>query len=95
MSSEHEGPFETAIHLYRVRPDGSDEQQLTDAPGTTVADAYPRWLPDGSGIIFSRCTGGSVCEMRLINPDGSNDRLLVPAFGNQVIHVMWQPPVDL
>jgi TolB protein len=95
MSSEHEGPFETAIHLYRVRPDGSDEEQLTDAPGTTVADAYPRWLPDGSGIIFSRCTGGSVCETRLINPDGSDDRLLVPAFGNQVIHLMWQPPVDL
>jgi Tol biopolymer transport system component len=92
QGDEHEGPFERAIHLYRVRADGSDRQQLTDAPGANVADAYPRWLPDGSAILFSRCIGGWTCQTRLIDPDGSNDRLLVPAFGQQVIHPIWQPP---
>jgi hypothetical protein len=81
-------PFETAIHLHRMRPDGSQMEKL---PGATVADLYPRWLPAGSGIIFGRCTGRATCEPRITDPNGSN-RLLVPAFGNQVLQVMWQPP---
>jgi Tol biopolymer transport system component/lysophospholipase L1-like esterase len=55
--------------LYRVRPDGTDLQQLT-APGGTITDLYPRYLPDGTSIIFSRCLSLWVCETHQIGADG-------------------------
>jgi Tol biopolymer transport system component len=81
------------IDLYRVRPDGSDLTQLTDPGDDGTFDAYPRWLPDGSGIIFSRCTtGGLVCDTRTIAADGSSDVLLVPGLGRGEVHAVMQPP---
>jgi hypothetical protein len=91
MDVEHAPPFGRQVHLYRIRADGTGLDQLTDMPGPVIADVFPRWLPDGSAILFSRCDGGFACEPRLINPDGSNDRLLVSAFGSQVHHLMLQP----
>jgi Tol biopolymer transport system component len=91
MDVEHAPPFSGQVHLYRIRPDGTDLARLTDMPGPTTGDVYPRWLPDGSAILFSRCDGAFVCETRLISPDGSDDRLLVPYFGKQVVQVMLQP----
>jgi hypothetical protein len=90
MDVEHAPPF-GQVHLYRIRADGTDLDQLTDAPGTVTGDVFPRWLPDASALLFSRCDGGFACETRLISPDGSDDRLLVPEFGSQVHHVMLQP----
>jgi Tol biopolymer transport system component len=90
MDVEHAPPF-GQVHLYRIRADGTDLQQLTDMPGSDTGDVFPRWLPDGRGILFSRCDGGFACEPRVINPDGSDDRLLVSQFGSQVHHLMLQP----
>jgi Tol biopolymer transport system component len=90
MDVEHAPPF-GQVHLYRIRADGTDLARLFDVPGSASEDVYPRWLPDGSAILFSRCNDGFACETRLISPDGSDDRPLVPAFGSQVIHVMLQP----
>jgi Tol biopolymer transport system component len=90
MDVEHAPPF-GQVHLYRIRADGTDLQQLTDMPGSVTGDVFPRWLPDSSAILFSRCDGGFDCETRLISPDGSGDRLLVSQFGRQVHHVMLQP----
>lgn len=80
------------ISLYRVRVDGTGLDQLTN-PGAGHFDVYPRYLPDGSAILFSRCQEASPrpCETRLINPDGSNDRVVIPSFGDDVVHVVWQP----
>lgn len=78
------------VSLYRVRPDGSDLQRLT-SPGARITDVYPRYLPDGSAILFSRCLTLWECEARMIDPDGSNDRLLFSEPGRQTVHVMLQP----
>jgi hypothetical protein len=78
------------VSLYRVRPDGTDLQRLT-SPGDRVTDVYPRYLPDGSAILFSRCLSLWECETRMIDPDGSNDRLLFGELGRQTVHVMLQP----
>jgi Tol biopolymer transport system component len=39
-----------AFDVFSIRPDGSDLQQLTDAPGN---DAHCAWSPDGKFILFS------------------------------------------
>lgn len=42
-------------HIWRMRPDGTDAQQLTTGPGT---DMFPTVSPDGQTIVFvSRRTG--------------------------------------
>ena len=38
------------LNIYSMNADGSDVQQLTDAPGR---DFEPAWSPDGSTIVFS------------------------------------------
>jgi hypothetical protein len=52
---------------------------------------YPRSLPDGSAILFSRCRQAEPCDTMLMDPDGRNDRVLIPAFRFDVVHVDWQP----
>jgi Tol biopolymer transport system component len=93
QGKENEPPSDPGVGVWRIRPDGSDLQQLT-RPEAPTSDFYPRWLPDGSGVIFSTCLspGVSSCEARVIDPDGSNDRLLFGDLGNQTVHVVWQPP---
>jgi hypothetical protein len=78
------------VSLYRVRPDGTDLERLT-SPGGTITDVYPRYLPDGSTVLFSRCLSLWECETRMIDPDGSNDRFLFGELGRQTVHVMLQP----
>jgi Tol biopolymer transport system component len=78
------------ISLYRVRSDGTGMARLTD-PGQGYFDVYPRYLPDGNAILFSRCREAEPCETRLIDPDGRSDRILIPAFRFDVVHVVWQP----
>jgi dipeptidyl aminopeptidase/acylaminoacyl peptidase len=89
-SEEPELQYRPEVSLYRVRPDGTDLERLT-SPGDRVTDVYPRYLPDGGGILFSRCLTLFACEARMTDPDGSNDRLLFGGLGSQTIHVMLQP----
>lgn len=89
--SEEPPPVDRSeVSLHRVRPDGSDLQRLT-SPGGTTTDVYARYLPDGSAILFSRCLSLWVCETRMIDPEGSNDRLLFGELGRQTVHAMLQP----
>jgi len=76
------------VQLFTVDADGSNRRQLTKAIDG-AGDLHPRWLPDGSAIIFSRCqpTG---CEVRLVAPDGTGDRPL-PIEGDGIAHPVWQP----
>jgi Tol biopolymer transport system component len=87
---ENEPPnLEVGVAINRIRPDGSDREQLT-TPGGSARDHYPRWLPDGSGIVYSRCMDLWTCRARLVDPDGT-DRLLLEGLGRQTVHFMWQP----
>lgn len=81
--------------LYRVQPDGSDLEQLT-APAGTVIDLYPRWLPDGSGVLFSRCPNveAAACETSIVSPEGSDAERLHGPVGQHAVHVIWRPAGD-
>lgn len=81
-----------AISLHRIRPDGTGLEQLT-FPSGTVIDLYPRYLPDGSAILFSRCPVvlAPNCQTRSIAPDGTDDTLLFDEFATHGVHVMRQP----
>jgi hypothetical protein len=88
---ENEPPdLEPGVAIHRMRPDGSERRELTRPEGE-ARDYYPRWLPDGSAIVYQRCTDLWTCEARLVDPDGSNDRLLLDGLGRQTGHFMWQP----
>lgn len=88
---ENEPPdVRPGVGLHRIRPDGTDLEQLTK-PEDPARDYYPRYLPDGSAIVFSRCTDLWTCETRLIDPDGANDRSLFGELGRQTVHVALQP----
>lgn len=92
MDREPESHPGEVTSLYRVRIDGTGLDQLT-APEQGFFDVYPRYLPDGSAILFSRCRNASPrpCETRLIDPDGEKERVLIPSFGDDVVHAVWQP----
>ena len=76
------------VSLFIIGADGQGQRQLTHA-GDGVADVHPRWLPDGSAVLFSRCLGMQ-CEARLVAPDGTNDRAL-PLSDRGLVHPVWQP----
>ena len=70
--------------IFTVRPDGTDLQQLTHAPGN---DAHCAWSPDGKSIVFSSARFGfrdeaplydgspqPYAELFVMNADGSNQR---------------------
>jgi hypothetical protein len=76
---ENEPPdLHVGVAIHRIRPDG------------TARDYYPRWLPDGSAVIYQRCIDLWICNARRVEPDGANRRLL-DGLGRQTGHFMWQP----
>lgn len=74
-------------HLLRMRPDGSDRQQLTDGAS---ADWFPKPSPDGAWVVYLAFAPGTIghesnvpvtlCAMR---QDGSHRRTLHRLFGGQ------------
>ena len=49
--SKRDGDYE----LYRIRPDGTGIQRLTNSPGN---DAHPAFSPDGEWIAFATARNG-------------------------------------
>lgn len=58
--------------LYRVRPDGSQLERLTDDPGY---DVLPRWSADGRRLLFQSDRGG-LQRIWSMNADGTDVRRL-------------------
>jgi Tol biopolymer transport system component len=83
-------PEEPKIRLYVVRPDGTDLRPVTD-PEAGSRDIYPRWLPDGTGILYSHCTAGGTCETRVVASDGTGEHTLPVPPGTDLVHVDQQP----
>lgn len=80
FESNRDGTWET----YRVRPDGSDLEQITRG-----GSAGPRYSPDGATIAFHD-RRGSDFDIFLIDADGSDERLLVGGPGDQRLPE-WSP----
>lgn len=73
-----------SYEIFTIKPDGTDLQQLTHAPGN---DAHCAWSPDGKYIVFSSARFGfrdetplydgspqPYAELFVMNADGSNQR---------------------
>ena len=59
--------FSSGLHLYTMRPDGTDITQLTFGP---INDLYPSFSPDGQKIVFARNTSGTM-GLWTMNADGT------------------------
>jgi Tol biopolymer transport system component len=57
FTSDRDGDFK----IYSVRPDGTEVQRLTDAPG----DAHAAWCAGGDWIVFTSARMGFKDEMAL------------------------------
>jgi TolB protein len=93
--------------LYLINPDGSDMDQITDLPATTVDLWYPGFSPDGKEIVFDYGPGNTGFDIYVLNVESKNIRQLthnhVSAFprwspdGARIIYVqvaaLTQQPV--
>jgi Tol biopolymer transport system component len=70
-------PIYAAYDLFKVRPDGTDLQQLTDSPGY---DAEATISPVGDRIVFTSMRDGDL-DIYTMNLDGSDVRRLTDALG--------------
>lgn len=62
--------------MYTMRPDGTDERQLTNL-GPNNAAFWENWSADGSQIVFSAYPNAGPGELWLMNGDGSNQHPLL------------------
>lgn len=78
-------------NIWVMNADETDPRRLTDSPGE---DGWPAWSPDGREIVFSSArddtgaTLGPLQHLYLMNADGSDQRLLIDAFGQ---FADWSP----
>jgi TolB protein len=70
-----------------MNADGSNATRLTF---NEHDDWRPKWSPDGTKIIFNSFRGDTV-GLYIMNPDGSDERLVTP-FSDSVMQVSWCPP---
>jgi len=72
--------------IFVMRTDGSEQTQLTDAPGY---DGGPFFFPDGSRIVWRQFTeDGLMADVWTMRPDGSDKRRITD-FGS----LSWAPYV--
>jgi dipeptidyl aminopeptidase/acylaminoacyl peptidase len=85
--------FESDYAIYTIASDGSARRRLTSGRSFTgrIADADPRWAPNGRLIGFTRylvekpgtADESSTPRVRVIRPDGSGLRAVVPDPGKR------------
>ena len=73
--------------LWRSRTDGSEPQQLTDAP---VAAFLPRWSPDGTQIVYVDLQSGGSWKIFLISAQGGTPQNLLTGV-DPVSDPTWSP----
>lgn len=73
--------------LWRIRPDGSDRQQMTD---DERVNWFPHPSPDGRHVLYLAYPAGTLqhppdldVELRLIPTSGGRSQMLVKLFGGQ------------
>ncbi|MAC81389.1 MAG: hypothetical protein CML66_25395 [Rhodobacteraceae bacterium] len=73
--------------LWRIRPDGTDAQQMTHA---TRVEWFPHPSPDGRHVLYLSYPPGTEnhpfglsVELRLMPAEGGPARVLLPLFGGQ------------
>ncbi len=89
----HSSCSDVERNIYKIRPDGSERQQLTF--GSNVYNWFPSWSPDGKKITFSSNRSGRY-QIFIMNADGSDQISLangcVSSFspdGKQILYGMY------
>ena len=67
----------TWSEIFVARPDGSGVRRVSHST-VAVEDDQAHWSPDGSWIVFDRCTSSGPCSLWLVRPDGTGQRRLSP-----------------
>jgi Tol biopolymer transport system component len=75
-------------NLYRMHPDGSGVEQLTDYADEDLRATQPRYTPDGRWIVFTAVTPSSR-SLWVIPAEGGEP--IVLASGGIYTHGTWQP----
>jgi PKD repeat protein len=70
------------LDIFVMNPDGSGVTQLTSNP---LDELLPLFSPDGSRIVFGRCS--VLCDIVVINADGSGERTIL----NDGFPGAWSP----
>jgi len=65
------GNDQNAGAVFTIGADGKGERQVTHPPARTLDD-QPDWAPDGSLLVFVRCTQNAACGVYTIRPDGTH-----------------------
>jgi Tol biopolymer transport system component len=68
--------------IFVAQADGSGLKKVSHSP-TAVEDDQAHWSPDGTWIVFDRCTSNGPCSLWLVRPDGSGQRRLSPPCSTQ------------
>jgi hypothetical protein len=78
----------TDSEIYTVRADGSQVRQLTD---NSVSDIFPVFSPDGTKIAFWRETEADLWQVRVMNRDGSGERIVSKTDSYGAYPIQWSP----
>jgi len=70
------------VDVFVMNPDGSGVTQVTTNP---LDELLPLFSPDGTQIVFGRCS--SICDIVVINADGSGERTIL----NDGFPGAWSP----
>ena len=73
--------------IYRMNADGTNQQQLTNAPEREV---FARWSPDGSKIVYTKFVTTINAQVWTMNPDGSGKTMISNAAGYNA-SIDWSP----
>lgn len=78
-------------NVVTMKPDGQDQEHLTDDAGTTTGYFQPIWSPDGSSVVVSRIAPDG---FTLLNVDiGAGTSSTVPTQSN-AFYFYWSPTSD-
>jgi TolB protein len=72
--------------IFLMSADGSGDRNLS---GTSTADGWPSWSPDGKKIVFSRHAENGF-QIFLMNRDGGDIRQITDAAG-EFVNPRWSP----
>jgi len=88
VSFDPEGIDRSGSDLHRMRPDGSEVEQLTFYETVVRRPYHPRYTPDGEWIVYSLHSSAGT-ELWMIPAEGGNPVALVT--GGHFVHPAWQP----
>jgi TolB protein len=72
--------YRTQGAIFVANPDGTGSLQVTRPPRGTVDD-FPDWSPNGSSLVFERCSATAPCAVFTVRPDGSQLKRLSMTSG--------------